>query len=120
MSNRAQPDPVELTSDLPTPYFSSVIFRPNGNSGFRSSVTQRANIQEVVIPDYFCCPNPFLALGLVRQAYQDVNEASNGLQSWHQYRTHAHYLARFGTYDGDAKEIDMASLGLYETTSLPV
>lgn len=58
------------------------------------------------------------AESLVRQAYQDVNAASNGVHSWHQYRTHAHYLARFGTYDGDAKEIDMALLGLYETTSL--
>lgn len=58
------------------------------------------------------------AESLVRQVYQDVNAASNGVHFWHQYRTHAHYLARFATYDGDAKEIDMALLGLYETTSL--
>lgn len=58
------------------------------------------------------------AESLVRQAYQDVNAASNGVHSWHQYRTHAHYLVRFGTYDGDAEEIDSALLGLYETTSL--
>lgn len=55
---------------------------------------------------------------LWERAYRDVNAASNGLHSWHQCRTYAHYLARFGTYDGDAEEIDMALLDLYEITSL--
>lgn len=35
---------------------------------------------------------------LWERAYRDVNAASNVLHSWHQYRTHAHYVARFGTY----------------------
>lgn len=56
------------------------------------------------------------AESLVLQAYQEVNAASNGVHHWYHYRSYAYQLAKFGAFDVDAKDIDMALLCLHFAT----